>query len=124
MSSSYDSSLPSDKDWVRFLTGDTDVTNPSLQDEEILAVITEESIQIGPSGAQALKYFASAMCLERILSGQSLAGEGVESIKVGSLTITQGISSSGVSSVQAKISQLRLKGASLLGSKPRVFRLL
>jgi hypothetical protein len=52
MSASYDPTLPSDKDWVRFLIGDRDITSPNLEDEEILAVLTEE----------ANKYLAAFRC--------------------------------------------------------------
>lgn len=47
MSATYDSQLQTDKDWVRFLTGDhaggsPTVADPGLQDEEILALLREE----------------------------------------------------------------------------------
>jgi len=41
MTWSYNSSLASDKDKVRLLTGDTDTTDQLLQDEEINYLLTE-----------------------------------------------------------------------------------
>lgn len=45
-----------DRDWIRFVIGDTDSTDELLQDEEIDAAITNEGN----------KYAAAAMCAEAI----------------------------------------------------------
>lgn len=68
MSATYNASLPTDRDWVRFSIGDRGLTNAGspgfaitgakLQDEEINAVLLEEQN----------KYLAAARCGEVILA--------------------------------------------------------
>lgn len=58
MAATYDPTLPTDMDWVRFLCGDRDVDSPGIQDEEIFALLEEE-----PN-----KYFAAAAACEMILA--------------------------------------------------------
>jgi hypothetical protein len=58
MAASFDASLSTDLDWVRFLSGDRDITNPQLDDEEIHALLIEE-----PN-----KYCAAAAACEMILA--------------------------------------------------------
>lgn len=41
MTKSFDASLPTDMDWIRFEIGDTDVTRAYLQDESITAKLAE-----------------------------------------------------------------------------------
>ena len=69
MSATYSASLSTDLDWVRFLIADTNVVTPQFQDEEILAVIAEESG--GVAAAAALKYVAAARLLSMLHSCQS-----------------------------------------------------
>lgn len=61
MSFSYDPSLAPTvpKDQIRFLVGDTDITEPLLQDEEIEFVITQWMFKGSP-------YYAAAMCAKAI----------------------------------------------------------
>lgn len=40
MAWSYDDNLPTPKDWVRFLIGDTDASDPIMQDGEINGILT------------------------------------------------------------------------------------
>ena len=42
MPATYDPALSTDKDWVRFLSGDRTVSSARLQDEEIDALLGEE----------------------------------------------------------------------------------
>jgi hypothetical protein len=53
MAWTYDSSLGSDKDRVRFMIGDTDVDDQQLQDEEILFLIETYDTLYGAAAAAA-----------------------------------------------------------------------
>lgn len=120
MSATYDSSLATDKDWVRFLLPDTDTTDPLFQDEEINAQLAEQNVS-----GQAAKYFAAADLLGLLGVRLANAGQGVESIRVGSLTITQGVSASSGKLITDRVTDLRAQGnyyLSLPGN--RVIRLL
>lgn len=61
MTFSYDPDLiiAEPKDQVRFLVGDTDVTEPLMQDEEVLFVISQWGFKGSP-------YYAAAMCAKAI----------------------------------------------------------
>jgi hypothetical protein len=110
MSATYHIVLDRDLDWVRFLTGDTDVTSASVTDEEITAILAEE-----PN-----KYLAAARVAMRI----SVMGGDIVSKSVGALSITYGGSSE---EAYAKVIQdLREKGAEveLKKSGSHVFRVL
>lgn len=97
MASEYDPRLLTDKDWVRFLTGDR--TAPwALTDPEITAVLAEE----------ANKYLAAARCGEVILS----KGRGAVSKSVGNLSISYGDSPEGA--YRSHLTRLRERGAELL----------
>ena len=74
MTATYDSALATDKDWVRFQIGDRGPTTFSLEDEEIFAILAEETN----------KYFAAAMCGEVIIG----LGQGAVSKSVGALSIS------------------------------------
>jgi hypothetical protein len=76
MTATYEPTLPSDKDWVRFLVGDRDLTDPALQDEEI-----DAALLIYPN-----KWIAAANLGQRILD----AGAGAVSKSVGDLSISYG----------------------------------
>lgn len=119
MTATYDTTLPTNKDHVRFLIGDTDITNPRLSDEEILAVISEQT-----ASGKSLKYFASAACLSALLSKWSSAGEGELEREVDDFRIRRGIDQSAYQAVQMRIKQLREQGSYYLSKKPRGFRIL
>jgi len=53
MTATYTDPSNSNSDFVRFLIGDTDVSNAELQDEEIAAILTETSDEV---------YTAAAIC--------------------------------------------------------------
>jgi len=99
MTATYNSSLPSDKDWVRFVLGDRDGSSAVLQDEEINEILAEE----------ANKYLAAAICGEAVLA----LGKDAVSKSVGNLSISFG-SSSPESAYRALVSRLRERGCQLL----------
>lgn len=76
MSATYDPALPTDKDWVRFLIGDTTVTM-TLSDEEIGALLAEPEY---PN-----KWLAAAAAGRRILA----KGKGVISKSVAELSLSR-----------------------------------
>lgn len=100
MTATYDPTLSSDLDWVRFLIGDrtSDAATAKLQDEEITAVLQEE-----PN-----KYFAAARCGEQIIA----QGQGAVSKSVGDLSISYGDSPE--SAYRAYLKNLREEGARVL----------
>lgn len=108
MSATYDPTLPSNKDFVRLLTGDTDILSPQFQDEEILGIITSES-----ATGDALKFFAAASLLSTLVVKMTSSGEGVENIKLGSLTIALGVAQSGITALTSRIADLRARGSYL-----------
>ncbi len=110
MTTSYDPSLPTDKDWVRFFIGDTnlDAEFVDLQDEEILAVL----------GDERNKYLAAARCGEVIIGKK----QGVVSKNVDNLSLTFGDSPE--SAYRAHLERLREDGANRLLLNKRVFRAL
>lgn len=118
MSYSYNTSLPSDLDWVRFLIGDTDSTNVRLQNEEILGLIAEET-----ATGKGLKYFAAAAALASLHLRWSSAGSGLAEKEVDGLRLRwQGSMNIGNNSIVDRISELRRIGARQLLNKPRMFR--
>lgn len=80
MSSTYDPTLPTNKDWVRLLIGDRNVPNSVFQDEEILAVLIEF-----PN-----KYCAAAQLLDANRSILLTTTGGATSKTVGNLSISFG----------------------------------
>ena len=116
MSATYDPSLPTDLDWVRFLTGDREdttgpiftMTNPILFNEEITALLVEE----------ANKYLAAARAGDIMLARH----KGAISKKVDGLSITWGDSPE--SAYREYLKRLRIKGCDLLLTDKRQFRMM
>jgi len=116
MAKTYNPSLPTNKDWVRFLTGDREettgpaytMTKALLLDEEIAAVVAEE----------ANKWLAAARCGEVILA----RGKGAISKAVDGLSISWGDSPE--SAYRAHIKGLRVKGCDVLLISNRHFRMM
>ena len=104
----YSPLLPTDKDWVRFLSGDRDVSVAKLSDEEIAALLIEE----------ANKYLAAARACEIILARSG----GLVEKHVGDLLLKWG--GSAQDQYSQYIKSLREKGAALTISRPRTFRVL
>ncbi len=105
---SYDPELDTDKDWVRFLTGDRVESRYRLEDEEILALLTEEQN----------KYLAAARAGE-ILLGRS---DGIIEKWVDGLRIKKG--SSAEQTYRDHLKSLRERGAGMTFDSPSIFRVL
>lgn len=105
MAATYDSSLGSDRDWVRFLTGDRGPTF-KFTDEELDAVLTDT-----PG-----KYCAAAAVLESMRTGW--VSGGVKSKSVEGLSITF----NSPEDITKRIDFLRGQCAS--GTQPAIFRVL
>jgi len=104
MTATYNPALPTDVDWVRFQIGDRGtfvtppsgaVTGTSLEDEEITAILAEETN----------KWFAAAVCGEVIIA----LGQGAVSKSVGALSISFG--DSPTSGYRAHLAYLRQRGS-------------
>ena len=116
MTATYNPELPTDKDWVRFLTGDRELTEapgfsmerPILQDEEITALLSEESN----------KYLASARAGDLILSRT----KGMVSKALDGLSISFGDSPE--STYREYLKRLRIKGCDNLLTNRKHFRVL
>jgi len=106
VAATYNPTLVSDKDWVRFLCGDRDVTAAKLQDEEITALLVEEQN----------KYLAAARACDVIVARSG----GLVVKQVGDLKLQY--SGTGKDAYHEHARQLREKGASLTISKPRTFK--
>lgn len=119
MTATYNSTLPTNKDHVRFLIGDVDTTKPKLSDEEILAVIEEES-----ATGKSLKYFAAASCLSVLMTKWASTGEGEIEREIDDLRVRRGIDQSAAQAIRDRVMDLRKKGAFYLSSKPRHFKIL
>ena len=110
MTATYDDSLATNKDYVRFLAGDRgtatgvgdNITGNHVSDEEIAALLTEELDS---------KYLAAARVCGLIIS----KGQGAVSKTVGNLAISFGDSPE--SAYRAHMQELRERGAELLLSR-------
>lgn len=106
MTATYDISLSTDKDWVRYLSGDRgtltgvgdNITGNSVSDEEIAAILDEE----------LNKYYAAARVVDLIAR---LSGD-VASKTVGNLSISYTSSPGATLAEHAK--KLRERGSELL----------
>ena len=107
MAATYDASLGSDRDWVRFLTGDRGPTF-IFSDEELDAVIADT----------ANKYFAAADVLDSMRT--RWLNKGIKSKSVEGLSITY----AGPEDMLKRVTSLRVKGAQALAGRPKNFRVL
>jgi len=106
----YDDTLPTNRDWVRRLLGDTDVANTTaLSDEEIDAVISDTIAE----GA-AIKYYAAADCLNFIRAKFGLAGEGKLEKQTVHLRIKWGYEEHSLGAVTKAMKDFRLRGSMLM----------
>ena len=108
MPATYNPALPTDKDWVRLLSGDRDITRPKLDDYEINGLLAEE----------ANKYLAAARACEVILSKSN----GLVAKEVGDLKLRW--TDKPEDAYRRYIRDLRRKGAGLTHKKPSSFRVL
>ena len=123
MTASYDPSLPTDLDWVRYLTGDKDTSAALLSDEEIIGTLNEELVA-GCTKPIALKYFAAARSLQTLYTQWTSSGKGISDIQIGRLHIKQGTDSSTDVAIEDRIKELRSRGAYLLSPSPHAFKTL
>lgn len=126
MGATFQADLPSNKDWVRLLLGDTDMSDVALEDETIEAIIAEDVAKNG-SGAWT-KYLAAALAGRIVAARWESSSSGITSKKVGDLTLDFG-DSGGSASKQYDdyLCKLRERGAELLllhGRRPAVFKAL
>ena len=96
MSWQFDAALNTEKDWVRFLIGDTNSSRQLVQDETIIAVL----------GAEPNRYIAAAEICEYIVRGLT-AGGALEDRKVGETRIRY----RRTADFLALASRLRLRGS-------------
>lgn len=108
MSVTYDPTLSTDLDWVRFLCGDRDTANSQISDEEIHALLDEE-----PN-----KYFAAAAACEVILTKSG----GLVDKQVGDLRLKW--SDSPKSAYHDYIRGLRERGAYEMNRTNYIFKVL
>jgi hypothetical protein len=109
VAATYDPMLPTDRDWVRLLSGDRDVDRPVLQDEEI------DELVVGSTN----KFFAAAAACEVIYSRM----KGAIEKQVGDLKIKYGTTARDAYS--AYIQKLRERGALATSPHPQAgFRVL
>lgn len=117
MTATYDPSVPTDRDWVRLNIPDTSVSAavPALlQDQELDALLANE-----PN-----KHFAAARALSILYGRWAALGEGVLEKEVDALRIKRGIDSTAAQAIQARIDELRRRGAWLSTPKSRIFKTL
>ena len=114
MSFSYDNTLASDRDWVRFLLSDTVEADATLTDEEIDAVLLET----------ANKYCAAVLLGGTMVGRWTVAGAGVVEKRVGDLSITYGSGESASGAFGDYLKGLRAKCLAAQMPRPRVFRVL
>ena len=122
MACTFDPNLGTNKDWVRLLTGDTDVpAGCILSDEEINALVAEVVSEHG-SGVHT-KYCAASLAgtaLAAVALSAVSAGDVLRKV-VGRLSITR---QSGVdmrTAYQSHIDSLEARCNELMVSRPRTF---
>lgn len=115
----YDPTLPTDRDHVRLLINDTVESSAKFSDEELTALIAEET-----STGKARKYFAAARALEILIGRWAGAGDGVAEIQVDDYRAKAGLNENSIEGLHATIASLRKRGAWLLSSSCRPFRAL
>lgn len=120
MAVTYDSTLPSNRDWVRFLTRDTSLTDAALQDEEIDAMLLEEEV----AKPAALKYLTAARVLSLLVSQWASVSKGVKSKTVGRLQLEWGGDGENYKALYDRIEYLKRRAAEICDPRPHAFRTL
>lgn len=118
---SFDPSLPTDKDWVRLLIGDTDAPE-TLADSTIEALIAE-ALALGAS-AEGAKYCAAAQAGGLMAAGWTASSSGIAEKTVSKLRIQYGGGSSGsaVEVYNTYLAGLKEKCTRLSLSRPSVLK--
>ncbi len=124
MTATYAPALTTDKDLVRFLIADSTPATALFQDEEIAAVLAQETA--GGATSPACAYFAAARLLDILQSRWAAAGvsKGLLSKTVGRLSLSWGIPGTSVQVLSTRSAQLRKDGASFLTPQSKIFKLL
>ncbi len=104
----YDPAIPTDKDFVRLMSGDRDISRPALYDGEIEMLLSEE----------VNKYLAAARACELILS----RSKGLVTKQVGDLKLQYADSEK--SAYFRHSQKLREQGARRSSTGPQVLRVL
>lgn len=115
MTQTYDPSLSTDKDWVRFTIGDTTFSStvPALlSDEEIEALLADEEN----------KYLAAAEALDSLRVRWSNGGKGVLEKQVSKLKIKKGVDQYAGEALKDRVDELRARGARRASPPSPVFR--
>ena len=122
MTCTYNHDLPTDRDWIRRLTNDTDVPTGCFLDDEEIDALVSDSITAYGEGAWT-KYSAGAEALEmRAQSGAIVeATDGVKRKRVGRLEIERGAGVDALAGLRKQAARLRAKGAALMSRKPSAF---
>lgn len=116
MPATYNPALPTARDWVRFTINDTDTAAALLQDEEIDALLTEES-STGPGA----KYYAAAAAIEVLAARHAARGAGIAEKEVDGLRLKFGLG--GDATWKDVANTLRMRGSAAVNrSAPRVIR--
>lgn len=89
MSATYDEGLATDRDWVRFLIGDTDAANAEVSDEEIDAMLTRYPV---PACA-AVQVLQSLVARSNRAGGTSgpIASKSADGLSVSYATASKGM---------------------------------
>jgi len=113
VSATYDPTLATDRDWVRFLTGDTNVASPLLSNEEIDGLLLVQT-----ATGEAARYFAAAEALSVISIRYATVGQGLVSKSVEHLELEWGTDTGNLEAINYRISCLKKRGAFLLSTRP------
>jgi hypothetical protein len=110
MAATYDSSLPTDKDKVRTLIGDTEVSPESkarLSDESIQYTLDIQRVRDHSS----TPLFAAADCLSIIIGKYSSEGRGAKSSDIDDIKVIFGTD---VKGLEVRMRDLRMQAEALL----------
>lgn len=124
MAWSFDPALPTDKDWVRILIGDTDVADQAIADETIAAILAEV-IALGAS-ANAAKYCAAAQAGSVAMAAWMSSTSGIVEKVVSKLRIQYagGGQQSALEAYDSYLDGLRRKCTDLSLSQPALLKAL
>lgn len=121
----YDPALPTDKDWVRWLVGDTNVAAALLDDRELDALLAGERSNGKTGGESSQVYLAAARALDMLGTRLQVSGQGgILETQIGGLRIKRGDGQSIAASITKQANDYRRRGAFLLSPAPRVLRAL
>lgn len=103
---SYDPQLPTEVDWVRFLTGDPG----QLEDEAVQALLDAATARYGVG--PWVRYLVAAQVLDQVPVRWAVTSNGVTAETVGKLSIRRGASTD---TLAARAARYREQAARLLG---------